>query len=261
MTGTFTLTLANTITVDGSQGQSSTSFSGLDTDYTLTVSNPCPTTTVAAITFSPSSITVEDGSTATSEFVIPSDAVDDAASPLQYLCGTKTYAITDSNGAAVSTWAVITDSATEGSKTLTITPGSYGSDITASVSETLTITTELADWGANSGSTATIAVTLNPITCSCAALAWSAPTAGTTTVAIDASVTPTLPVPTSSTSATSSTPAFARCYMSGGAGCATTGSYASGDVKYDDNTNSGTSLPSWITYDGTTLTVAPDATS
>lgn len=125
----------------------------------------------------------------------------------------------------------------------------------------MTITTELADWGANGGSTTTIAVTLNPITCSCAALAWSAPTAATTTVAINASVTPSLPAPTSSTAATSTTPAFARCYMSGQAGCATTGSYASGDVKYDDNTGSGSALPSWITYDGTTLTVAPDDTS
>ena len=80
--GTFTLTLTNDITIDSGQGQSTTSFAGNAQSYTLTVTNPCPTTTVASITFSPSSITVTDGSTATSEFVIPTDDVDTAASPL-----------------------------------------------------------------------------------------------------------------------------------------------------------------------------------
>ena len=61
LTGTYSLTLANTITVDSGQGQSTTTFSGNDQSYSLTVSNPCPTTTIAAITFNPSSITVTDG--------------------------------------------------------------------------------------------------------------------------------------------------------------------------------------------------------
>ena len=129
-TGTYSLTLSNTITVDSGQGQSTTTFSGNDQTYSLTVSNPCPTTTIAAITFNPSSITVTDGSTATSEFVIPSDGVDDSASPLKYLCGTKLYAISNSSG-AVSGWATITDSSTAGSKTLTIIPDNYGSHISA----------------------------------------------------------------------------------------------------------------------------------
>ena len=121
-TGSYTVTLTNDITIDSGQGQSTTSFSGNDQSYTVTVSNPCPTTTVAAITFSPSSITVTDGSTATSEFVIPSDGVDDAAAPLKYLCGTKNYEIKDSSNNVITTWAAITDSSTEGSKTLTIDP-------------------------------------------------------------------------------------------------------------------------------------------
>ena len=61
LTGTYSLTLANTITVGSGQGQSTTTFSGNDQSYSLTVSNPCPTTTIAAITFNPSSITVTDG--------------------------------------------------------------------------------------------------------------------------------------------------------------------------------------------------------
>ena len=179
------------------------------------MANPCPSTTVAAITFSPSSITVTDGSTATSEFVIPTDDVDTAASPLKYLCGTKTYTIKDSSNNVITTWAAITDSSTDGSKTLTIDPQQYGSDITSTVTETVTVETKFEDWSSNSGSTATIVVTMDPNTCDCSALAWTAPTIGTATVAINASSNPSVPAPTSSTAATSSNVAFARCYMAG----------------------------------------------
>jgi hypothetical protein len=155
----YNVDLTNAITIGSGQGQgATTAFSPSDVSITIDVTNPCKTTSVGSITFSPSSITVTDGSTATSEFSVPTDGVDTSAG-LTGLCGTKSYAITDSSAAAVSGWAVITDSTvTSGDKTLTIDPSAYGSHLFAAVSETLTVTTTFADWGTNAGSTSTIAV-------------------------------------------------------------------------------------------------------
>ena len=222
------------------------------------MSNPCPGATISGITFDPTSITVTDGSTATSEFVVPGDTVDSANS-LTGLCGTKNYEIKNSSNTVITTWAKITDSTvTSGSKTLTIDPSVYGSHIASTVSETLTITTTYADWASNSGTTSTIAVTINPISCSCNSLAWTAPTAVTATVAINASGTPTVPAPVSDTSATSTDAAFSACYENS-TPCATTGTYAASSIVLSD----GSALPSWITWNDSsqTLTVAPTSVS
>ena len=69
---------------------------------------------------------------------------------------------------------------------------------------TLTVKTLLTDWGANGGSDTDIVVTLNPTTCSCTAMAWTAPSAVVATINIDATGTPTVPAPVSDTSARSS---------------------------------------------------------
>ena len=237
-------------------GQSTTSFSPTATSYTLTVSNPCPSTTVSSITFNPTSITVTNGSTATSEFVIPTDGVDTAASPLTGLCGNKSYSIGDGTNTGITTWAAITDSSTDGSKTLTIDPSQYTSYVTSSVTVTLTITTTLDDWSGNSGSTSTISVTMNPASCSCSAMAWTAPSITTATVNVDASATPSVPAPASDDSAKTTNIAFGTCFESGGGGCTTTGSYGSGSIVQTD----GSALPSWITWNHSSqvLTVAPD---
>ena len=252
----YTVSIANTITVGSGQGQgATTSFSPTATPLTITVSNPCTSATITGITFNPTSITVQDGSTATSEFSVPGDTVDTSNS-LTGLCGTKNYAITDSSNNAVTTWAVITDSTvTSGDKTLTIDPSVYGSHIASTVSETLTITTTYADWSGPS-TTSTIGVTINTIGCACTSLGWGAPTAVTATVAINASDTPTVPAPVSNTDARSSDAAFDSCYSNSPATpCATTGTYAASSIVLSD----GSALPSWITWnDGTqTLTVAP----
>ena len=203
-------------------------FTPTATSFDITVSNPCTSTTISDPTFSPASITVADGSTATAEFTVPGDGVDTSNS-LTDLCGVKNYAITDSNGASVSTWAAITDSSvTTGSKTLTIDPSVYGSHISSTVSETLTITTTFADHGGPS-STKTIAVTINTLNCSCTALAWTTPTAVVATINIDATGTPTVPAPVSDDSARSSNSAFSACYENSNP-CATTGTYAASSI-------------------------------
>ena len=250
----YTLSIANTITVGGSQGQGSTvEFTPTASSFDVTVSNPCLTTTILGITFNPSSITVTDGSTATSEYTVPGDGVDTANS-LTDLCGVKSYVITNSGGTTITTWAAITDSTvTTGSKTLTIDPSVYGSHISSTVSETLTITTTFADHNGPS-TTSTIAVTINTISCDCSAMAWTAPTAVTATVNVDASGTPTVPAPVSDDSARSSNTAFSACWENS-ADCATTGTYAASSIVQSD----GSALPAWIVWadGGQTLTVSP----
>ena len=85
----------------------------------MTLINPCLDTAVASIVFDPTSITLPYGSTSDAEFVIPSAGVYDT------LCGTKNYAITNTAGTDVSSWASIIDSATSGSKTLRIDASGY----------------------------------------------------------------------------------------------------------------------------------------
>ena len=105
---------------------------------------------------------------------------------------------------------------------------------------------------------------MQDVDCDCASLAWTAPTAATLTVNINASgeVTPANPV--EDTSARSSVPAFDACYQES-TDCATTGTYGVSAIKYYDDgvTAGGAALPSWITWDNATqkLTAAPDSTS
>ena len=158
----YTVSLANTITVTSGQGQgSTTSFSPTASSITIDVSNPCKTTTITGITFDPTTITVSDGSTATAEFDIPGDGVD-TANLLTGLCGTKVYAIADnSDGTAISNWAVIGDSTNNnGKKMITIDPSQYGSHISSDVTVTVRVTTTYETWTSNAGTQSTIAVTL-----------------------------------------------------------------------------------------------------
>ena len=119
----------------------------------------------------------------------------------------------------------------------------------------MTVKTKLTDWSGNSGSSTDIVVTLNPTTCSCTAQAWTAPTAVTATINVDASGTPTVPAPVVSTAARSSNAAYDLCFASGEAGCATTGTYAASSIVQSD----GSALPAWIVWadGGQTLTVSP----
>lgn len=255
--------MATTITVGGGQGQSTLTLNGNtvvpDVSFSVTLSNPCLTATIDNIVFSPTSLSVTDGNTGTATFSIPQDTVDQA-NTVQDLCGTKTYEIKDSSNAVITSWASIALSTSNNRQyILTIDTAQYPSHIASDVSETLTITTKYASWGSNNGNSAsTIAVTLVSVTCDCSGLQWSAPSISTSTVNIDASVTPMFSAPDPDTSATTSNYAYSVCYENSGT-CATTGTYAaSSDFTFNDGTGA-TTLPSWITFDSSTkvLTVAP----
>jgi hypothetical protein len=64
---TQTVTMATTITIDGSQGQSTLSLSGNsdvpDVTFDVVLTNPCIAAAIDAIVFSPSSIAITDGDT------------------------------------------------------------------------------------------------------------------------------------------------------------------------------------------------------
>ena len=108
------------------------------------------------------------------------------------------------------------------------------------------------DTWSTTNTASTIDVTINPTSCDCSALAWTAPTISSETVNIDASSPLTVPVPGSDTSATATVPAFANCYEL--SGCVTTGSYvAQSDFEIDDGTGAvSLSGNTWITWDAST---------
>ena len=122
--------------------------------FDVVLTNPCLTTSIDDIVFSPSSLTVADGNTGTASFTIPQDGVD-KTNTVQHLCGTKTYEIKDSGNNVITTWAAITlDTTASDTYTLTIDSVQYPTHITSDVSETLTITTKLDSWSANAGNSA-----------------------------------------------------------------------------------------------------------
>ena len=105
-------------------------------------------------------------------------------------------------------------------------------------------------------------VNIGEASCDCTALLWTNPSYTTVNIAVASTDTPTVPLPTADTSNRSSNTAFDKCYVGGGS-CATTGSFASADVRYDDGTPSGTTtLPGWITFTSSgsetqTISLAP----
>ena len=246
----YAVSLTNTITVGSGQGQgATTSFTPSNVDITIEVSDPCPASTISSITFSPNAISVVDGSSATAEFSIPGDTVDTANS-LTGLCGTKTYTLTNnSGGASVSAWATVTDSSvTAGDKTLTINTLNYPSEITtATLAITIDVLVKYANYAGNAGTTTQIVVTITKATCSCAAMAWSAPTVSVAAVSLNGSITlattqsasePYFPPPVSSDAAKATDAAFNQCWADGNA-CTTAGTYSALNVKYDAGDGNG----------------------
>ncbi len=101
--------------------------------------------------------------------------------------------------------------------------------------------------------------------CSCTDLAWDAPTVATPTFTVPDAGTATLTLPNPNTGARSTNAAFDACYnISPIQGCANTGSFQAGSIKYDDDavTAGGAALPAWITFSSSgnnvqTITVTP----
>jgi hypothetical protein len=146
---TQTVTMAATITVGGSQGQSTLSLSGNsdvpDVTFDVVLTNPCITASIDNISFATSPLSVVDGSTGTSTFTIPQDDVD-KSNTVQDLCGTKEYVVKDSSSNVINTWASIALSTTTArTYILTIDTTQYPTHVTSDTTEVLTITTTACD--------------------------------------------------------------------------------------------------------------------
>lgn len=265
----YPVSLTNTITINGSQDQgSTTSFTAATVDLTVEVSNPCKTTTIGDITFDTSPVSFADGLTTTSLFSEPTDGVD-TANGLKLLCGAKTYAVTDNadNSALTGSWAIVRTSSTAGKMELYVDSKLYPTTIAANVVKTLRVTTKFADWSTNAGSTSTVQVTITTLSCDCSAMVWTAPTLQTVTVnvaaTLDLPVTQVssnkfFPAPVSSDAAKSTNAAFNACWEAS-TPCVTTGSYASANVKADLGSGILALPGGWLAFDNGNqkLTIAP----
>lgn len=260
--------MSNTITIASNGPAGSTTFtpSG-DSEkvvFDVTVTDPCTTATINSLTFSPTSISVTDGGTATATFTVPTNSVMDTHSDPALLCGETSFALfkdndgTDTIVAANAEWAVLSGPVT-GTYTVSIdtTKDLTLIDNESSVTHSIYIKSTLNSYTSRVGYTQ-LDVVVNSVGCQCSHLQWDNPTHVTQTVAVGTPYTGNVPIPTANTSLTATINEFQKCYLNGGT-CSETGSFAtSTGITYDDGvTSGGTTLPSWITYTSSTTTTQP----
>ena len=189
-----------------------------------------------------------DGQSASVTFTVPKNSVMVSHNDPALLCGTTSFGVfTDqSDTAPTNSWAVITGPVNgvytvlvDTTKDLTLI------DDQASVSKTLQLKSTLDSYNTRTKYTA-LTVSISAAACDCSALKWSNPSAhNSAVVAVGASETLTVPVPTEDTSAKTTNNLFQKCYAGGGS-CQTTGKFlANTGITYG---NANTALPNWITY-------------
>lgn len=253
LAGTYPVKLGNTITIANNGGSSSTFTPASDSDkvvFTITIVDPCTTATINSLSFTPSSISVQDKSTATTTFSAPTNSVMDTHSDPALLCGTTSYALyADTSDTALSTnWAVLSGPV-NGVYTITI---DTTVDLTligneSSVNLSIQVKSTLDSYTSRTAYTQ-LDITITEVGCDCSYLQWVNPSHLTPTVAVGTPYTGTVPAPTSDDSLKTTINDFEKCFL--GSGCPDTGQFlANTGIKYDDKTTSGgTTLPSWITY-------------
>jgi len=105
--------LSNTITIANNGPAGSSTFTpAADSDrvlFTITITDPCETATITALTFAPTSISVQDGATATTTFSVPTNSVMVAHSDPALLCGNTAFALyADTSDTAITTgWVAL----------------------------------------------------------------------------------------------------------------------------------------------------------
>ena len=229
--------------------------------FSITIVDPCAAATVTSLTFSSATIAVADGATATSTFTVPTNSVMEAHSDPALLCGTTSFGIfTDTSDTAVNNnWAVITGPVS-GTYTILVdtTKDLTLIDNQASVSIVLQVKSWLDSYTSQKVYTP-ITVSLSTASCDCSHLKWTNPSAhNSAVVAVGATETLTVPVPTEDTSLKTTVNVFEKCYQNSGT-CPTTGKFL---VTTGITDSAGNALPNWITYTTTnskvqTIVIAP----
>lgn len=231
--GTHAVTVANSPTVTANSkyaGGASTPFAaGNDkVSFTITIVNPCTSTTLNTITVSgttssnPYSKTVIDGATGAVTFVRPTTTAEDT-NKITAVCGATTYTIHKDNQGGSFTfnaaWAVISGPAANGQYTLTVDTTKDTNLIAteATVTHNLFIRARLDDYNSVESYTA-VNIVVSAATCSCNALAWAAPSSGVdiTAQVINAGlseVDKVMAKPDPDTAARATDPTFDKCYI------------------------------------------------
>ena len=212
--------------------------------FTITLSNPCKTATLN--TPSVSTITVADDASNTGTFTDVADSYYTDYGDASF-CGTRTFTLTDSGGSSVSWLSVALTSGT--TYTITAAPSSTNTELQAT--HTITLTVASSTYSSDISSvTTTFSVVIATPACTCAQQTWDVGTGTTSTAPVGSTTSVTLPLPSVSASAYTSTPAMRACSAST---CSTAGSFTSVLLS------SGAALPSWITTanSSTELSIAP----
>lgn len=197
----YPLTLANTLAIasNGPAGASSFAHGGSTIGFSVTITNPCYTTSIPTLTFNPSALlSVTDGATGSIEFVRSTNGVE-TSTGVALICGDYAFEVyQDTSDTALSAaWVTISPHST--------TPGTYTFDVDTTLDTTL-ITTQssqdytvyvkayLVDYTDIVTYTAKI-VQVVAATCDCTALAWDNPSAITPTIQVNIGSTETIPLP------------------------------------------------------------------
>jgi len=114
-----------------------------------------------------------------------------------------------------------------------------------------------SDYSGVAGTDTEIVVTISKVACSCAAMAWTAPTISVGTVQLGATLNlpttqvnsdPYFPPPVSSDAAKASNAAFNQCWVDS-TPCTTSGTYAANNIKYDAGSGKVALPGGWLEWD------------
>ena len=120
--------------------------------FNIQLVNPCLDATIEAGSFTPTSLTVDYGTSASAAYPVPNDTVDTATGlAAGTYCGPRVYTVVDDSDESALAWASVDATTTPGSVTVTVDAGQYPTVPTADVTVTLRVTTTYETWTLNPG--------------------------------------------------------------------------------------------------------------
>jgi hypothetical protein len=225
----FTVTYQRTMTITASgqtHASGATDFLDDPADlmtFVVTVVDPCVGGTINDPTLT--AMTVQNGGTATEDFLDATDTVDDTY-VIQSLCGDRDYAVyeTDSSGSPLTWITVAKDTTALGTHTITANPDDVA--LVTGAQHQLKLRITYVDYPSHAGKWVTLPITVNHADCDCELLLWDNPARTDVTINVGVGVAESvnIPVATANTASKSATQEIAKCYIGGA--CVETSTYA-----------------------------------
>ena len=218
--------------------------------FNVQVNDPCRTTSIATVDIL-AGMTLQLGNTATLDFLEAVDAVETSTN-VAAICGAKTYVVVDpsASNAAVSWISIAAKSGVAGTYTITASPilETYVGTLSYNLFTTLD---DYVTAHSHPGRTDTLTIVVQAASCDCTDVVRDSPSMATHAGAVaDGGTTVNVPVALINQSNSEAlNPKIRQCYSSG-VNCANTATYT---AKLNDNSN----LPSFMSFDGTAITVLP----